>query len=172
MVEYRDGDLFRANGELDIIAHQVNCQGEMRHGVAKRVRYLYRNVYREYKEMCLAYNKSDKLLGHVQVIDAEGYGTSRSMLVANLFAQFIESQEGVQTTDYSALKQSLLLLRIYCEELSFAVDGMWKIGIPYNIGCGYGGGDWETVKDIIHSVFEKSQIVKLIVFKFDVEDGK
>lgn len=168
MVEYRDGNLLTA--KVDIIAHQVNCQGKMNSGFAKDLKTRSRNLLQEYRQMCKEHRFSESLMGMTQIVESEGYSAKgregAKKLVANLFAQFTESQEGIRTTDYTSLKQAFLHLKAMCETLDFATkDGTWTIGIPYGIGCGYGGGDWKIVEKIIHDIFDESQVITAVIFK-------
>jgi O-acetyl-ADP-ribose deacetylase (regulator of RNase III) len=163
MVEMKDGDLIKA--KVDIIAHQVNCQGKMSSGLAKDLRGIYRDLLKQYNKFCKHYGFSESMMGIVQVVEAERYG-GRKDLVANLFAQYEESSNGEKMTDYRSLKQSLILLREYCETLSFSKsDDVWTIGVPYKLGCGCGGGDWNVVSKMLHDIFDDSQNIKLIIFR-------
>ena len=54
MVSHMNGDLLVAQEELnlDIICHQVNCQGKMNSGIAKQIREKWPVVYKKYSELC------------------------------------------------------------------------------------------------------------------------
>lgn len=174
MVEYRMGDLLKAK-DIDIIAHQVNCQGKMGSGIALALRRRYRNLLREYQAMCREYNFSEKLMGLTQIVEAVKYAPPKREgakdLVANMFGQYTISNKGDRVTDYGSLKRAMYHLKTLCESTNFCVkDDVWKIGMPYHIGCGYGGGDWEVVEKIIYEVFEESKEIKVIIFKLEEED--
>ena len=51
MVSHLTGDLLVAQEELnlDVICHQVNCQGVMGSGIAKQIRDTYPIVFENYK---------------------------------------------------------------------------------------------------------------------------
>lgn len=38
-------------------------------------------------------------------------------------------------------------------------QGLTSVAIPYKLGCGLGGGDWDTVDGIIRSVFDGTDIL-------------
>ena len=54
MVSHINGDLLKVQKELnlDVICHQVNCQGVMGSGIAKQIRDTYPIVYDNYKKKC------------------------------------------------------------------------------------------------------------------------
>jgi len=39
------------------------------------------------------------------------------------------------------------------------------IGMPYKIGCGLGGGDWNVVETMIKELFENNDDFRLIICK-------
>jgi len=141
MIRFVQGDLLR--GDVDVIAHQVNCQGVMGSGVARQVRELYPEAYHEYCRLVSQYQDCAKLLGTTQLVacrDANG----QSIQIANLFGQCSFGRDGRQYTDYDALHRCLRTLKNFADATEFK-----RIGIPYHMGCGLGGGDWDTVSQII-----------------------
>ena len=76
-------------------------------------------------------------LGSVQLcscLEKAGY------IVANVFSQNEYGKNGLYT-DYKALRAAFSNLR--------GMDNT-VIRIPYKMGCGLGGGDWKTIKEIIY----------------------
>lgn len=152
-----DGDLF--DTKANIICHQVNCQGKMGSGVAKQVREKFPAVYRYYKSWCDEDEKSRKqigfqksmLLGQVQVACNEN---CPKQVICNLFAQDRYGYNGKQYTDYEAFEKCLLRLK----QLIPAGE---TIAMPYKIGCGLGGGDWDTVLDLITKILSEDYTVEL-----------
>ena len=120
-----------------IICHQVNCQKVMGGGVALAIKNKWPHVFKEYQ-------KVDGKFGMVQVVSA-----GQGVRVANVFAQNLDTIPGTngRRTDYDALRTGLKKVN------SYAFLAKQKRGtdlyIPYMIGCGLGGGDWEKVLDII-----------------------
>lgn len=140
-----DGDLF--NTTAPFLCHQVNCQGKMGSGVAKQVRAKYPAAYRQY--MCLCNDKSpSELLGHAQFV----YGTDK--IVINMFAQNRYGYDGHRYTDYSAFASCL-------HEIVKKVVPGETIAMPYNIGCGLAGGDWNTVYSLIEKILGGQYTVEL-----------
>lgn len=136
MVRVIEGNLFDTTAEL--IAHQVNCQKTMGSGVARQVRDRYPDVYKEYLE-------HDGYLGDVQIYKPKGVNTP---FIVNLYAQDKYGYDGKQYTDLSALKKCFY-------KLNEAVPrgGIYTIAMPYKIGCGRGGADWNEVYKIIEEIF-------------------
>jgi len=133
---YVNGDILTpvTDDRPTIVCHQVNCKGVMGSGLAKQVRAELPGVYEVYKEKCDA---GFARLGQVQVCSAiltTGY------LVANVFGQWGYGTEK-RHTDYEALRNAFTYL---AEAYS-----QYTIRIPYKMGCGLGGGDWEIVESII-----------------------
>jgi O-acetyl-ADP-ribose deacetylase (regulator of RNase III) len=140
MINVLKGDLL--NATEDIIAHQVNCQGVMGSGVAKAIKHKYPIAFNEYSKMSTFYkNIKHQLLGKCQII-AVGNGK----YVANLFGQY-NFGWSIKHTDYEALKEALTTLKVS------AKDNSKSVALPYNIGCGLGGGNWGIVLSIIDDVF-------------------
>lgn len=140
-----DGDLFDATAP--IICHQVNCQGKMGSGVAKQICAKYPAVYRQYMYLCGDKSPSE-LLGHAQFI----YGTDK--IVVNMFAQDKYGYDGCRYTDYPAFTQCL-------HGIAKKVASGETIAMPYKIGCGLAGGDWNTVYGLIEKILGRQYTVEL-----------
>lgn len=138
MIRIVHKDIF--DSEQQILAHQVNTEGVMGAGIAKVIKEKYPGVYSLYREECLK-KTFDQLMGTIQVFEIlPNNSEEKSKKIANLFAQSIErtSKYGCYT-DYDALRQCFCILNGIGE----------SVAVPYLIGCGLGGGDWEIVKKII-----------------------
>jgi O-acetyl-ADP-ribose deacetylase (regulator of RNase III) len=117
-----------------IIAHQVNCQGKMGAGLAKQLRAKYPQVYHQYINSF----KTGKLqLGTVQLVPI-----NQDLYVANLAGQNGYGTQH-QQTDYHALTQCLIQLQNLSQKLELIPY------LPYKIGCGLAGGDWQIVSSLI-----------------------
>ena len=142
MIKIVEGNLLES--DVDIIVHQVNCRGVMGAGVAKQIREKFPNTYLQYHHLCRRYNFT-KLIGH-NLYTSENLDGKR-IIIANIFGQN-EVGTGRQQTDYEALDSCFARLAQAANDLQ-ARGLPNKIGIPYNIGCGLGGGDWHIVYEII-----------------------
>lgn len=143
MLNIIKGSIF--DTDADVIAHQVNCQGNMENGLAKQIKQRYPEVYKKYKTICEEDLKDKyrtgalrtKLLGAVQY-DCQN---KSKPAVVSLYAQEYFGRDGKCYTNYSALRTCLSRLNDLCRGK--------KIALPYKIGCGLGGGDWNIVTKII-----------------------
>lgn len=128
-----------------IIAHQVNAQGVMGAGVALAIRKRYPEVYEAYMD---DYKKGILKLGHTSYVKIHP-----SQFVANICGQEYYGKNG-RYTDYKALREGLEDVRCMAEALDLHVV------LPYRIGCGNAGGDWENVvAPMIDEVFKGYTIV-------------
>lgn len=134
-----------------IICHQVNCQMVMGAGLAKQIRQKYPVVHGEYMKMKNI--PINKRLGQCQMVEV----IPRELFVANLFGQLNFRPRGVRHTDYSALTHAMHQLSIWHKENCHPKFPIW---IPYKIGCGLAGGDWETVLKIISLQLANANIIR------------
>lgn len=141
MIKHVRGDLLQA--DADIICHQVNCRGKMGSGVAKQIRENFPEAYQSYMNLygrCCA--NPTKLLGVCQIVEVERDGKRR--YIANLFGQSGYGYDGRQYTDLNAFRRGIyeLASKAYIRDAK-------SIALPYRIGCGRGGADWNTIYPII-----------------------
>lgn len=138
MITYHDGNIF--DSDAKIICHQVNTYGVMGAGIAAEVRERFPEVYKGYNACCSA-AEQDELFGDVLISPIQGG------FIANCF-----SQRGMDT-DYELFATAMQVVKRFAKETDNA-----KIAIPYKMGCGIAGGDWNTVEQIIHDVFDGSDL--------------
>lgn len=147
MINHIKGDIFQSNA--DVILHQVNCQGVMGSGVAKQVREKYPWVFAEYKRLCddakRLPNGTKSLLGVTQFVFI-----NETQVIGNLFAQDRFGYDGKCYSDYTALRKCLMYVK--------KKFGDKKIAIPYLMACHRGGGNWDTVREIIEDTLEGCDI--------------
>lgn len=141
-VKIIDGDLFSTAAKY--ICHQVNCQGRMGSGVAKTVRQKFPEAYKRYKEAC------DKgvYLGKTQYVGSNG------KVIINMFAQDGYGYDGDRYTNYDAFLECLV-------EIHSAIPKGQTIAMPYKIGCGLGGGNWDTIYHMIDRELGQDYTVEL-----------
>ena len=132
-----DGNLLECTE--NIIVHQVHCQGVMGSGIAKQIKKKYPEVFKAYYYTC----KTEELknyFGTALICEAND-----GQYIANVFGQNTYGKD--LHTDYDALKSGLK------EVQDFAKEKNLSVALPYKLGCGRGGGDWNTVFDIITEIF-------------------
>lgn len=146
-IKYIEGDILTA--KTDAILQQVNCRGVMGAGLAKQIRTKYPYVYNRYLSLCNEHvTKPYFLLGRIQVITPPSCEYDVPTIV-NLFAQDRYGRDR-QYTDYDAMRECFRRVNE-----RFAGD---SVAIPYGIGCGLAGGDWDIVLNMIEKELTKCDI--------------
>lgn len=133
MIHVVQGDLL--NVRDGCIVHQTNCRGVIGSGIAKQIRDRWPQVYHAYKEMCDTTNPYD-LFGDCQFVFVD------NLCIVNLFGQLNYSMEKMIYTNYEAFRSC-------CKIMEHHIPYTDRISIPYGIGCGLGGGDWDIILSII-----------------------
>lgn len=145
-----EGNLLKT--PFQIIAHQTNCLGIMGGGVALAIKNTYPNVYEEYKSFCDIHG-IEECFGSSCVVG------EKEKIIINAFGQkYIGSNECM--TDYAALKSGLSE-GIKTIRLCWNLDSITQltIAIPYKIGCGLAGGDWEEVSKLLEEIEVEQNVV-------------
>jgi O-acetyl-ADP-ribose deacetylase (regulator of RNase III) len=133
------------NTKIKYLAHGVNCQNDMKSGIAKvifnkypevkeRYHYYYSNVVDIYPEG----NMDKDLLGRVQFVNAG------SKIILNCFTQRFYGNRNEESKNFKYLSYDA----IFDCFSQIRKCGIKKVAIP-KIGCGRAGGDWSIVKRII-----------------------
>lgn len=147
-----NGDVLSAfNDGYDVVAHQSNCMGAMGAGLAKQIRNEFPNVYQEYTRLC-GRQKSEQLLGKCQLVKIND---REDKYIANLFGQ-LDYGGKKKNTDYQKLRHSLQVLK-----MNMLYKSLSAVALPYGIGCGLAGGNWEKVKSIIQEELDDTFDVRL-----------
>lgn len=160
MIQIVEGDLLQSN--VPVIGHQVNCLGIMGAGIAKQIKAKWFTVFSEYTRFCNKFVSDKELLGKCQFVKVDN---SQIEYVANLFGEYSFAEavapfEGNRHTDYEALRESLISFKNQILE-----HGYTTAGIPYKLGCGLAGGDWDgVVLPIIKDIFT-DKAVTLFIYK-------
>ena len=143
-----EGDLLKANA--DVIVHQVNCKGVMGAGLAKQIRYRFPNTYSCYRDYCFK-DPSSKLLGTCL------YTLEDQFVICNAFAQDTYGQ-GKRQTQYDKLEQCFYDLAEKFHEKTVA--------LPWMIGCGLAGGDWNIVSEMINRILVDFGDCNVIIYQW------
>lgn len=147
-VKFIDGDILskRSEDELTYICQQVNCRGAMGAGLAMQIRSQWPVVYRRYLGLC--YGNDGKKLGTYQEILVEP-----KLYIVNLFGQDGYGRSERQT-NYAALATALFSFFRDCAQKNQDAT----IRLPYGLGCGLAGGDWDMVLAIINDAAKTSNL--------------
>jgi len=147
MIPIINGDILN-DAKESIICQQVNCRSVMGKGLGLQIRVKYPEVYYSYIIQCQKSKYSKDLLGTVLFVN------TRHNTIANIFGQY-DYGTNKQYTDYDALRKGFEVIKSKNK----------TVAIPYGIGCGLGGGDWDTVYNIINDVFSDSDGV--VIYKYE-----
>ena len=121
--------------DADVFVHQTNCMGVMGAGIAKQIRDQCPKTYRLYRELCDLYRHNPiELLGTCEFVEENG------KIICNAFGQCGFRRPGCNT-DYDALRA--------CFQTIAQKHSEKTIALPYKIGCGLAGGDWNVVETMI-----------------------
>lgn len=155
MITIKEGDLFSAPS--GIICHQVNCKGNMGRGVAKTFKEKYPLTYKKYAYKCYNYI-ADLLLGTIMMRHEED-----NIYTCCMFAQNDWRGHGCNT-DYAAFEKCCDRIKEFINEQNL---GNIIINMPYRIGAGLGGGDWNIIYSILE---EKFKDYNVILWKLEKEN--
>lgn len=147
-VKFIDGDILskRSEDELTYICQQVNCRGVMGAGLALQIRNKWPVVYRRYLGLC--YGSDGNKLGMYQEVLV-----GPKLYIVNLFGQDGYGRSERQT-NYAALAAALFSLFKDCAQKNRDAT----IRLPYGLGCGLAGGDWNMVLTIISDAAKASNL--------------
>lgn len=136
MIYELKGNLLEADN-VDIICHQVNCQGKMNSGIAKAIREKYPEVYKDYMMWYVTTPDTD-MLGVIQYVEID----NGNRAVINMASQLNYGYDGKRYTNYEAFWQCLMKIRA-------DVPNHFRIGFPKGIGCARGGANWNVIRTMI-----------------------
>lgn len=128
-----------------VLIHQVNNKRVMGAGIAKPLRALYPQHYRDYMSSDLTLGNivptrinTEPFFGIIGMVAQDGYGRDK------------------QYTVYEGFISCLVKIKALYEK-----NPSIKYYMPYGIGCGLAGGDWEVVSNLIHTYTPFVTLIKL-----------
>lgn len=152
MVKIVNRDIFADNFQepISAIIHQANCRNMMGAGIAFLLKQRWLEVY---AADCDANRLGLNQLGNYSVARIKD-AVLPVKYVFNLYSQDFYGRYKRQTS-YEAMLVGLEQIRddIHKGILPYLFPER-RIGIPYGMGCGLGGGNWKIVEAIIRNVFE------------------
>ena len=131
------------NGKIDYLIHQTNCQGKFAGGIAGEIRKRLPAAYDAYMT---CYNRYTFLQGKKHIPLGE---ISQGGGVINLHSQLYYGYDKKRYTNYGAMAAGLQDIFHYLSNYDERQQKDIAVGIPFGIGCGLGGGDWEIVYELI-----------------------
>lgn len=151
-MEIKIGNLLKS--DVPAIIHQCNCFHTMGGGIAAQLAYKYPEVYEA--DLKTPYGSKEKL-GDFSFAEIKN---SNLKYVINLYSQF-DFGYG-RHTDYNALEEGLNKV------LDFLFDkGIYRVGLPYLIGCGLAGGNEKTVLEILEKVQSLHTKINIELYKLN-----
>ena len=135
MIRIVKGNLLES--DCDVIIHQANSFATMGAGFAKQLVAKYPKALDTDKEFSIPVGSPERLGNYSDYTAPDG------VTVVNMYSQYRWGR-GTRQTDYKAMETAL-------RNILRDVEGE-KVGVPYQIGCGLAGGDWDTVKGILETV--------------------
>ena len=155
-----DGDLLDATENY--IVHQCNCVTNQSKFVAKQIfdKYPYSNTYK----MRTTSKETHSIPG---TIDIMGNGTNNRYVI-NMYSQLYPTY-AKYGNDSIKLRQEWFKKCLECigNELNRETgEHTETIAMPYKIGCGSAGGNWEVYFDMIKEFSDKYDI-EVMLYKFD-----
>lgn len=175
-ITYETGDIFTSRA--NVIVHQCNCFNKMGGGIAKV-------IAQKYPQAQVA-DQNTQCGSRTKFGSYSWAATTDGKVIINLYSQFKYGKMD-RFTDYEAMYKGLKATEEFLKnELTKSIaisrddsdeeddDDLYNellqnfqtpivLGIPYLMGCGLAGGDWNIVEAIIKSVFGKSTIDVVIV---------
>jgi len=141
------GDILLATD--DVIGHQCNCKTTISKGLASYIfeRFPWANSY---------ITSEPRIVGTTVV-----YGNGKDKrYVANIYGQY-----NVGRTEEKSKR-----LKWFNDALEMLCDWITKndkrtLGLPFNIGCGLAGGDWESYLKIICVTSHKYKNISITIYK-------
>ena len=120
------------------LPNQVNCLKVAGAGLALQIREAVPGWFEHYQSVKPA-------LGSISVFDA---GDAK---IVNLYAQDGIGTYGALSTDYGAMASGL---QVFADSL----PAKSVVYIPYGMGCGLGGGDWNVVAPIVYQALKAHDV--------------
>lgn len=122
--------------------------------MAKALRDKYPQIFPSYKKYCNSMGA--ELLGKIQMLTF-----TDGKIICNMFGQDAYGYDRNQYTNIEALKTCFGKLRDYADKYKLS------IALPYGIGCGRGGADWNEVYGYIEEYFDNPLWpVHITLYKF------
>lgn len=151
MIYNIDGDLLKS--DCTVIMHQANCFSTMGAGIARSIADKYPMA--EQADRTFPLPPKDRL-GRYSYIETDDKTT-----VVNLYGQY-NMGAGLQT-NYHMLEKSIETLFLDAQRGLISID-LSKVGLPYKMGCGLAGGDWEIVLGIVKRLSNK-YMIDIFIYK-------
>lgn len=148
VIKIIEGNLLES--DCTIIGHQTNCIKQMKSGIAKQIKERY--------------PLAEKMDNEYELQNMERLGTcsyafieNEERLICNLYGQYKNERRPEGDTDKEALIKAISSMVQYVKTNPYSQKKI-KIGLPFKIGCGLGGGNWDEIYEEIRTISENEHI--------------
>lgn len=170
-MSYQIGDIFKRS-DLNVIIHSANCFHDMTAGFAYKIKTNYINTFITDKKT--PFGDKNKL-GTFSTSLEENLNTKQELMIINLYSQYhpgtcedfkdaIDSKEN----RFLYLKEALIKFSEFLKLFNMNTPDENKvkfiIGVPWLIGCGAAGGDFNEIFNLFKEVFSSMSDSLKIVF--------
>ena len=147
------------------LVHQCNCVSKGASGLAAAIfrKYPYANVY-----------KNRDFQDRPGTIKICGNGKDKRFIV-NAFAQYYPGSPNtfssvMSVPDMPDEAQARELYFYDCLEDIKKIEGLESLAIPFGIGCGLAGGNWNNYHRMIELFSQDMKNVDVVVYKLEMKD--
>jgi O-acetyl-ADP-ribose deacetylase (regulator of RNase III) len=163
---FKSGDLLSSNETY--IAHQCNCTSSQAAGLAKTITdnfpyaapYMHRTPNPTRPSRCLPSDSPQP--GTIQFWRPQ---EAEKPTFIGLFAQYGPGKPAKEDTK----KMREEWFRECLEKVKG--EGVDRLALPWGIGCGLVGGDWEVYEEIIRDFAARNPGITVVVYKFEEAVG-
>lgn len=155
-IRFVEGDIL--NGKCNIICQSVNHKGVMGSGLARQIRDRYPNIMGGYIGMCNTHTFRSIMRNGLTYFHTVVHEDGGVQQIASIFGQDGYGRDR-RHTNYSSLINGLMWVFEFAESMNYS------IAIPYGIGCGLGGGQWDIVLMMIKDALAYYPHLKVYIYK-------
>jgi O-acetyl-ADP-ribose deacetylase (regulator of RNase III) len=148
MIKYVSGDILRA--DVEAIVNTVNCVGVMGRGIALQFKKAWPENYNKYLQAC---NKKQVQPGKMFVFETQQLTNPKYII------NFPTKRHWRGASRVEDIESGLKGLKDYISE-----NRISSIAVP-PLGCGLGGLEWQTVKQLIEKYLSDLNAVEVIVYE-------
>lgn len=165
-VKFVFGDLLRVK-DVDAIVHQVNCLCVKPHGLSRQIaeKYPWGDIYSKRKSegsRNLAVVEDRGIPGSIEIFKSPDTLHPHVICFLSQWDFGTSDQVYRQIPPYKDTRENRIKWFWQCLH-KLKTSEIKTVGLPYQIGCGLGGGDWATYFGIIKAFAEESGIDFVIV---------
>jgi len=148
MIIYKDNSIL--NCDEQYLIHQCNCTSKHSKGLAKLIfdKYSNSNTY-----INLNYKRQQGTISY-------HINSNLNKIIINMYAQLYPGKSNL-TND---TKENRIYWFKCCLNVISKIGTITSIAVPYKIGCGLAGGDWNEYINILEQ-FSKENNINIIIYK-------